>query len=563
MNLAPSDRPAPTGIARPRSRTLSGVQLARQAPCRGLQAQLRPFLAAMTAWLFAAMLGAAPPATAQEFRMAMSSEPNSMDPHYHNLFSNINVSEHVFESLIKLDSDSRIIPGLAESWRLVDPTTWEFKLRKGVKFHDGSDLTAEDVAFSLDRPAQVPNSPGPFTLYTKQIAGKEVVDPLTIRLKTPAPYPLMLNDLTTIFVVSKKNVQGLASEDFSSGKGMVGTGPFKFASFKRGDRLELVRNDAYWGPKPAWEKVTVRFIAADPTRIAALLSGDVDAIENVPTADLPKIRNNPSVNFFQKVSHRVIYFTLDQGRDPTPFAFDKAGKPLAKNPFKDLRVRQAVDRAINRQAIAERVMEGLALPTANLVPAPMFGNNPALKVTPYDPEGAKKLLADAGYPDGFALTIHGPNNRYVNDDQILQAVAQMLTRAGIQTRVEAMPLASFFPRANKKEFTMALVGWGAQTGEVSSPLRSILATIDVEKGMGTVNYGFYSNAKMDALLAEALRTVDDPKREKLLQEATAVAIQDVGMVPVHHQFTTWAARKGVTYTPRTDERTYAWQFRPN
>jgi peptide/nickel transport system substrate-binding protein len=512
--------------------------------------------------LVAAALAMPGAARAQEFKLAMSSEPNSMDPHYHNLFSNINVSEHVFESLVKLDADSRIVPGLAESWRLVDPTTWEFKLRKGVKFHDGTDLTAEDVAYSLERPAQVANSPGPFTLYTKQIVGKEVVDAQTIRLKTAAPYPLMLNDLTTIYVVSKKNVQGIASEDFASGKGMVGTGPFRFVAFKRGDRVELARNDAYWGGKPAWEKVTMRFIAADPTRIAALLSGDVDAIENVPTADLPKIRSNPNVNFFQKVSHRVIYFTLDQGRDQTPFAADKAGKPLDRNPFKDVRVRQAVDKAINRQAISERVMEGLSLPTANLVPAPMFGNNPALKVTPYDPDGAKKLLADAGYPDGFALTIHGPNNRYVNDDQILQAVAQMLTRVGIQTRVEAMPLATFFPRANKKEFTMALVGWGAQTGEASSPLRSILATIDTEKGMGTVNYGFYSNPKMDALLAEALRTTDDGKREKLLQETVAVAVQDVGLVPIHHQFTTWATRKGFAYVPRTDERTYAWQFRP-
>ncbi len=382
--------------------------------------------------------------SAQELRLAMSSEPSSMDPHYHNLFSNINVSEHVFESLIKLDQDSRIVPGLAESWRLVDPTTWELKLRKGAKFHDGSDLTAEDVVFSLDRPAQVPNSPGPFTLYTRQIVAKEIVDPQTVRLKTATPYPLMLNDLTTIYVVSKKNVQGITSEDFATGKGMVGTGPFRFVAFKRGDRVELARNDAYWGGPPAWEKVTMRFIAADPTRIAALLSGDVDAIENVPTADLPKIRNNANLAFFQKVSHRVIYFTLDQGRDQTPFVTDKAGKPLDRNPFKDLRVRQAVDRAINRQAISERVMEGLSLPTANLVPAPMFGNNPALKVTPYDADGAKKLLADAGYPDGFALTIHGPNNRYVNDDQILQAVAQMLARAGIQTKVEAMPLATFF-----------------------------------------------------------------------------------------------------------------------
>jgi peptide/nickel transport system substrate-binding protein len=190
----------------------------------------------------------------------------------------------------------------------------------------------------------------------------------------------------------------------------------------------------------------------------------------------------------------------------------------------------------------------------------MFGYNPELKVEPYDLPGARRLLAEAGYPDGFALTLHGPHNRYVNDDKILQAVAQMLSRAGIEVKVEAMSLTVFFPRANKKEFTMALSGWGSQTGEVSSPLRSLLATINVEKGMGTANFGMYSNPQLDALLEEALRTVDDRKREALLQAAVAAGINDVGLLPIHHQVVTWGMRKGIDYIPRTDERTYAQQF---
>jgi peptide/nickel transport system substrate-binding protein len=429
-----------------------------------------------------------------------------------------------------------------------------------VRFHDGSELTADDVAWSLERPATIQNSPGAFTLYTKQIVGRQVVDPYTIRVKTATPYPLMLNDLSSVAIVSRNATRDVASADFATGKGMVGTGPFRFVSFRRGERLELARNDDWWGGRAAWDRVTFRFLSNDPARLAALLSGDVDAIDNVPTADLAALKGDPRFAIAAKVSHRLIYFTLDQGRDVTPFVADKAGQPLAVNPFKDLRVRRAISKAINRDAIADKVMDGLGRPTANLVPSPMFGYNPDLRVEPYDPEGARRLLADAGYPNGFALTIHGPNNRYVNDDRILQAVAQMLARVGIDVKVDAMPLTVYFPRAGKKEFTMALAGWGSQTGEVSSPLRSILATINAEKGMGTVNFGMYSNPKLDALLEEALRTVDDARREALLKAAVAVAIDDVGLVPLHHQVVTWAMRRGITYLPRTDERTYAQQF---
>lgn len=502
-------------------------------------------------------------AHADDFKLGLSSPPNSMDPHWHNLFSNINVSEHIFDAIVKLDADSRVVPGLAEKWRVVNDTTWEFTLRPGIKFHDGSPLTVEDIFFSLDRPPLVKGSPGSFAVYTKAITGKKKINDTTFQLMTATPYPLMLNDLTTIFIVKKAAVENITQDEFSSGqKGMVGTGAYKFVKFARDDRVELERNEAFWGAKPAWQHVTLRFIPNDATRVASLLANDVQAIENVPTPDLDRIRKDPALNFFSKVSHRVIYFNLDF-REKTPFVTAKDGKPLDKNPLLDLRVRQAINMAINRQAISERVMSGLSLPTGNLVPSTLFGHNPNLTPAKYDPEGAKKLLAEAGYADGFAMTLHGPNNRYVNDDQIVQAVAGMLQRVGIAAKVETMPLATFFPRAGKLEFSMPLVGWGAQTGEVSSPLRALLATRNPEKGMGSVNYGSFSSAKMDALLEEALRTVDDKKRSALLQEATKVALVDeVGLLPIHHQVTTWASRKGFEYTPRTDERSYAFNFRP-
>jgi peptide/nickel transport system substrate-binding protein len=225
-------------------------------------------------------------------------------------------------------------------------------------------------------------------------------------------------------------------------------------------------------------------------------------------------------------------------------------------------VRKAISKAINRQALADRVMEGQAVPTGQLLPEGFFGYTKNLKVEAFDPEAAKKLLAEAGYPDGFGLTIHSPNNRYVNDAKVAQAVAQMLTRVGIVTRVEAMPSATFFPQATEFKFSFILVGWSSGTGEASSPLKALIATVNKEKGFGTANRGHYSNAKVDLMLEDALVTVDDAKREALLQRATELAINDTAIVPLYHQVSLWAMRDGISYVPRTDENTLAHKFKP-
>jgi peptide/nickel transport system substrate-binding protein len=207
-------------------------------------------------------------------------------------------------------------------------------------------------------------------------------------------------------------------------------------------------------------------------------------------------------------------------------------------------------------------MEGAAAPTGQLMPEKFFGYTPAIKTEAYDPEGAKKLLAEAGYPDGFAITLHAPNNRYVNDEQVAQAIAQMLTRVGVRTRVEAMPSSVFFSRGSKLEFSFMLVGWGAETMEASSPLKALLATYNKEKGLGAANRGRYSNPKMDAVLEQAMATVDDAKREKLLQQATEIGVGDLGIIPLYHQHNLWAMRRNITYDARADERTFAHEFRP-
>jgi peptide/nickel transport system substrate-binding protein len=506
------------------------------------------------------MLGFAACSHAQQIAIGLGGDVTSIDPHYHNLTPNNNIADHIFGTLVHKDEKQRPKPGLAESWRPIDDLTWEFKLRKGVKFHDGSDFTAEDVAFSIDRTGKVPSSPAPFTIYTKQVTEMVIVDPWTIRLKSSAPYPNMAIDISTVQIVSKKAAANATTDDFNSGKAAIGAGPYKLVRYVRGDRIELARNDAYWGPKPHWERVTFRLLTSDPSRVAALLAGDVQAIENIPTADMARLAKDPSFAIYRTVSNRVIYLHIDSNRDKSPFVTDKAGKPMERNPLKDVRVRRAMSKAINRQAIVDRVMEGLAIPAGQLLPDGMFGTSPAIKPDAYDPDGAKKLLAEAGYPDGFGLTIHSPNNRYVNDEQIAQAVAQMLTRVGIQTKVEAMPANIFFSRGSKLDFSFMLVGWGADTGEVSSPLKSLLATYSKEKGMGAANRGRYSNPKMDQVLAQALATVDDNKREKLLQQAVEIAMSDVGVITTHFQVNTWAARKGIAYTARTDERTHAFGF---
>jgi peptide/nickel transport system substrate-binding protein len=264
----------------------------------------------------------------------------------------------------------------------------------------------------------------------------------------------------------------------------------------------------------------------------------------------------------QKVSGRLVYFYIDSGRADTPQVTAKNGGKLSRNPLADERVRRAISMAINRDAIAKQVMNGLGYPTGNLVPATLFGYDPTLPVPPYDPDGARKLLAEAGWPDGFALTINGPNDRLVADAQIVQAVGQMLSRIGIAAKVDTFPMASYAPRGAKGEFSFGLIGFGSQTGESSSILRAIIACADPKSGGGLYNWSFYCNHDVDAALGHALGTVDDAARLKLLQQAAHIAMTTEAIIPLHFQATTWAARQGIAIEPRTDERTFAASFRP-
>lgn len=497
-------------------------------------------------------------AGAADLRIGLAADVTSMDPHFLNLQPNANISWHVFDALTHVDADARLIPGLAVSWRAVDPLTWEFRLRRGVRFHDGSEFTADDVVFSIERTLDVPN--GQFRSFTRRIVAKEVVDAHTLRLKTATPYAMVPYDLDSVFIVSKHAARGASAADFDSGKAMVGTGPFRFVRFARGDRVELARNDSYWGGKSAWENVSFRIVPTDPSRLAGLLSGQLDAIEQIPTADVPRLRRDPRLRIARKVSWRTIFFHIDQGHDRPNGVTDKSGKPLARNPFRDVRVRQAISKAIDRRAIAERLMDGAALPASNLVSPPVFGYASDLDPEGHDAEGAKRLLAAAGYPEGFALTLAAPNNRYVNDEQIAQAVAQMLAHVGIRARVEALPMNTYLTKGRKGEFGFALLGWGSFSADLA--LRSLVATADPGKGFGAFNWSGYSNRAVDALLERAFTSVEEKRREAFAQEAMRLSMRDYAVIPLHHQVTTWAMRKSLAYAPRTDEYTFAHHFRP-
>lgn len=501
------------------------------------------------------------PSAAEELTVGLASEPTAMDPHFHNLGPNNAMNRHIFDRLILQDEKQRLKPGLATHWGPVDDLTWEFKLRKGVKFHDGSDFNADDVLCTFERAPNVPNSPSSFGIYTK---GKTVVkiDDFTINITTQSPYPLMANEVSNLAIVSSESGCSATTDDFNSGVAIAGTGPYKMISYVPSDSIVLERNDSYWGEKPHWSNVTFKPIKFGPARVAALLAGDVDLIEGVPTPDITTLAMNEKVALSQSVSNRVIYLHLDHARANSPFVRAR-GNGSIDNPLRKLEVRQAISKAINRDAIVDRVMEGVAIKAGQLLPEGFFGVSEKLAPVDFDPDGAKELLAAAGVPDGFELTIHGPNDRYINDAKIAEAIGQMLTRIGIKTKVETMPRSIYFNRAsrggpnNTPEFSFILVGWGAGSGEASSPLKSLVATFTPEKGWGASNRGRYSNQKVDDLVAKALTTVNDTDRAALLAEATETAINDGAIIPLHYQVNTWAAKAGLKYIARTDEGTLA------
>ncbi len=498
---------------------------------------------------------------AAEVKMAVRTDASSIDPHYHVYSPNSAVYRHIFDTLTQTDARGLLKPGLATAWSAVAEDVWEFKLRPNVAFHDGSPFTAADVAFSIARAPNVPNSPSSYAQYTKAVARTEIVDPMTIRIHTKGPAPLLPNDVASIAIVSERAAKGKTTAEFNNGTAAIGTGPYKFVEWIAANYLTLIRNDAYWGGAEPWDRVTRRPIANDGARVATLLSGDVDLIEGVPAVDRARLLATPNLALHEIDSFRVIYLHMDSARDDSPGISDAKGEKIARNPLKDVRVRRALSLAINRQALVDRLLSGQARPAGQYVPASVPGASPNLPTLPYDPIQAQKLMKDAGWGEGFSVVLAGSNDRYPSDAQVTQAVGQMLARVGVRTDVQTMPAAMLFTRGTKLEFSMILSGW-VGTGDAASPLVALLATFDAKTGLGGSNRGRWSNPTFDDALGAALRTLDEPQRNAHFARAAETAIHDMGVVPIYFTINSWASKKSLSYTARMDETTLAAGLRP-
>ena len=512
--------------------------------------------------MLAILLSIASPAMAADLRLGLTVEPDSIDPHYHNFGGNKGLMPNLFEALTSMDAQDRLGPNLAVSWRLIDNTTWEFKLRDDVTFSDGAKLTADDVAFTIERVPNVPTTVTDMAEYVKAIARVEVLDPLTVRFHTKGPFPLAPEYLSAIGIVSRKHGEGATTSDYNTGKAAIGTGPFRFVSWARADRLVLARNEKWWGQRPAWDSVTIRYIKNPASRLAALLASDVDLIDQVSVQDIARVKGDARFTVASGLSDDIIGFVFDKQDRSSPKITGNDDKPLPYSPFRDRRVREAVNLAIDRAAIRDRIMNGQSDPDNQYMKAGQYGYDPDLPPIRFDPQQAKKLLADAGYPDGFKLTVSCQNDRFVNDAAICQTLAQMLTRVGIATTPEVMPHAVWVPRANKHEFSLFTYFWTIDTPEPSIMLISQLATPDAARGRGAFNRGMYSNPEFDSALDQALVTLDRSAREALLIKATDIAFRDYALVPLHHQFNIEAMTRNIRHIPRIDGRIRAAEITP-
>ena len=501
----------------------------------------------LAAALFAAIGATSLTVSAATLKIGNQGDALSMDPHSLNESLQLTVLENVFEPLVNRGPDYKLTPGLATAWKQTSPTVWHFDLRKNVQFHDGTPFTADDVIFSYER-AKADGSD--MKTYVGQIKEIKKINDHSIDVVTTAPFPILPELFYRWFIMSKKWCEtNQATRPVDRRKGIEnaasfranGTGPYRLRERQPNVRTTFVRNGNYWDKTTGnVDEVIFNVIGNDATRVAALLSGEVDVMEPVPVQDIERIKAAPNLKVLQGPELRVIFLGMDQKRDELQFSSVKG-----KNPFKDKRVRQAFYQAIDVEGIRRTVMRGAAMPIAQMFPAQVKGFAADLnKRLPYDPEASKKLLAEAGYPQGFEVTLNCPNDRYVNDGPICQAVAANLARVGVKVKLEVETKGTYFPKILRRDTSFYMLGWISSTVDAHNVLYPIMSSPG-EGGRGQFNLGAYSNPKVDELTDKVASETDDKKRNEMIREAVKIHQDDIGHIPLHNQALIWAAKKNV------------------
>lgn len=512
-------------------------------------------------WPLLLALGLLRPEIAQaeprELRVGRATEHLSMDPHFSRTGNNFDMMLQVYDQMVASGADMNMAPALATGWKVTDGLTWDITLRDDVRFHDGSPLTAADVAFSLQRVKQgVPGTAAGMADLMAGVAAVEVVDATHLRVRTAAPLPLLMRQIGSIFIIPAKLGADVRPEAFNSGQAAIGSGPYRFVSWQRGDRARLAANPDYWGAKAEFSGVTARFITNNAARVAALIAGEVDMINNVQPVDVASLQANPALRIWSTPSLRLVFIEMDTARDVSPFITDKAGKAMAANPLRDVRVRRALSMMIDRKALVSRVLLGYGAAAGQMMPPGQLGSAPDMAPDAYDPAAARALLAEAGWPDGFGITLHAPSDRIVSDVQTAQAIGQMFARGGIKMNaVELLPYATYLTQASEQKFSAGIFSWSGvdpQTGLVAK-----LATYDRATGMGAINRARYSNAAFDVKLRDAISIFDDGARYAALTEATRMVMRDRALLPLYWLSPIWASRAWIKIDPSVDETTSA------
>ena len=484
-------------------------------------------------------------------RWAASGDPNTLDPHSQNVGTVSMVLRQIYDPLIARGQQLQLEPGLALSWTQVEPNRWRFVLRQGVKFHEGEDFTSEDAVFSITRALQPTSN---FGIFVDTIERAEAVDRFTMDVVTKVVDPILPNKLASVFMVSKswserhnatRPQNTRQREEMHTVRNTNGTGAFRMTAREPDVRTVLTRNAEWWGWREQGNtgnvtEIQFRPIASDATRVAALLSGEVDFVLDPPIQDLNRLRSAPNTRVLEGPEVRTLFIAMDTFRDELLYS-DVRGR----NPLRDLRVRQALYHAIDIAAIQRTIMRGQSVPTGTLFPEQVQGFVREEDVRlPFDAARARALLAEAGYPNGFEITLDCSNNRYINDEQICQAIAAMWTRVGVRTRLNAMPLAPFFAKIQRDDTSIYMLGWGVPTLDGLYSFQSLLATRNGAQGDGIWNYGRYSNPAMDALV-QRMKTQQGAERQAAMREALRLYREDVPHIPLHHQVIPWALRSNI------------------